>query len=109
MIPQLDKTYLITVDNWFYAPDGQSYRAVFGTVKAIHTDEEALGIKTNRASTNWYVAIGGMMIAGCQIHYCIQADEVNYAAPIAEGEKDGKIVASKSPISRIYNADVEGL
>lgn len=34
MIKVGDKV-LVTVDNWFHAPDGKSYRSVFGTVNAI--------------------------------------------------------------------------
>src|SRR3546814_15952739 len=63
---------LITTDNWFYAPDGKSYRAAFGTVKAIRSSEIALGVKTNSKSTNWYVEVGNMLIAGCQIHYAVR-------------------------------------
>src|SRR3546814_7562125 len=51
---------LITTDNWFYAPDGKSYRAAFGTVQAIRSSEIALGVKTNSKSTNWYVEVGNM-------------------------------------------------
>jgi len=65
---------LITTDAWFMAPDGREYRAVFGTVEAVLSDCETLGIKTNARSTNWYVKIGGMLIAGCQIHYAIECE-----------------------------------
>lgn len=65
---------LITTDNWFFAPDGKSYRAVFGTVHAVRSAEETLGIKPNAKSTNWYVEIGNMTIAGCQIHYAVRTD-----------------------------------
>jgi len=65
---------LVTVDNWFYAPNGRQYRAVFGTVRAIRTSEESLGVKTNARITNWYVEVGKMTIAGCQIHYALRTD-----------------------------------
>ena len=68
---------IITTDNWFFAPDGQNYRAVFGTVKAVKSAEETLGVKTNSKSTNWYVEIGNMTLAGCQIHYAIKTDKCN--------------------------------
>lgn len=68
---------LITTDNWFFAPDGNSYRAVFGTVKAARTAEETLGVRPNGKSTNWYVEIGNMTIAGCQIHYAVRTDTCN--------------------------------
>lgn len=66
---------LITTDNFFLAPDGQTYRAVFGTVKGVYDDKQTLGISTNRHSANWYVEIGNMVIAGCQIHYAIKTDD----------------------------------
>ena len=56
---------LITTDNWFFGKDGIQYRAVYGTVKSIANDVDILGIKTNAKSTNWYVEIGDMVIAGC--------------------------------------------
>lgn len=68
---------LITTSQWFYGPDGSEYRAVFGTVKTIRCDKEALGITTNRNSTNWYVEIGNMTIAGCQVHYAVRCDSCN--------------------------------
>jgi hypothetical protein len=85
---------LITTDNWFFAPDGKSYRAVFGTVKGVKSAEETLGIKTNSKSTNWYVEIGNMTLAGCQIHYAIRADKchdgnvLNWTSPPEGGVKE---------------------
>lgn len=68
---------LITTDNWFYAPDGGTYRAVFGTVRGVHNDEATLGIKTNMRSTNWYLEIGNITLAGFQIHYAVRTDRCN--------------------------------
>lgn len=69
--------YLITTDNWFYAPDGKQYKAVWGNVEII--EDSFLGIKTNRNSSNWYVKIGSedrhVIIAGCQIHYAMKWDK----------------------------------
>lgn len=70
---------LVTTNAWFIAPNGQQYRAVFGTVKGIFNDEEVLGVKTNDRSTNWYLEIGDMVIAGCQIHYAVVCDSVTVA------------------------------
>lgn len=70
-------TVLATLDNYFFAPDGKQYRAVFGKVKAISGDQETLGIKTNARSTNWYATIGDMLVAGCQIHYVVKTDACN--------------------------------
>lgn len=66
---------LVTVDNWFYGPDGRQYRAVFGTVKAVLTAEESLGVRPNGRSTNWYLEIGSMILAGCQVHYVLRCDQ----------------------------------
>ena len=41
-------------------------------------------IKTNVKSTNWYVLIGNMIIAGCQIHYAIQTDAVSFEPALSE-------------------------
>lgn len=71
-------TVLLTTDNWFFAPDGRQYRAVFGTVYGIFNDHEVLGIKTNARSTNWYVGIGNMIVAGCQIHYAVKTDTCSF-------------------------------
>lgn len=74
---QVGQKALITTNAWFYAPDGRQYRAAFGTVKAVRTSEDTLGVRTNARSTNWYVEIGNLTIAGCQIHYALRCDAVN--------------------------------
>jgi hypothetical protein len=95
---------LITTDNWFYAPDGRCYRAVTGKLVAILTDE-VLGIHTNRNSTNWYVQVGNMMIAGCQIHYAMRLTEpMNTTDHVVDfREIDGVIKTFTRP-SYIYDA-----
>lgn len=65
---------LVTTDNWFYGPDGKAYRAVFGTVKCCRTAEDTLGVRPNGKSTNWYLDIGNVTLAGCQIHYAVRTD-----------------------------------
>ncbi len=106
MRPTIGDKYLITTDAWFFAPNGQSYRAVWGTVHAILNDEETLGIKTNSRSSNWYVSIGNMLVAGCQIHYAIKCDYPNLSSHVAETEFNGEI-KTQLHASRIYNADPE--
>jgi len=106
MIPELNKKYLITTDVWFVAPEGEQYRAVFGTVTSVNSDEDTLGIKTNKGSSNWYVVIGNMIIAGCQIHYAIQTDEVSFMPPTQEIEYEGSLVTEINHNTRIYNADI---
>lgn len=98
---KIGDTVLITTDDWFIAPDGESYKSVWGIVHAVVSDEEALGIKTN---TNWYVNIGNMCVAGCQIHFAIKCDEPSSRPPTQEGFREGRCVNSKTDCSRIYKA-----
>lgn len=105
MLLELGCKVLVTTDEWFFAPDGESYRAVFGTVKAIHTDKDTLGIETNSKSTNWYLEIGNMFIAGCQIHYAIKTDSVSSKGPSKEFTHEDKLITKKFEFSRIYHAD----
>ena len=98
---------LITCNDWFFGPNGQQYKAVFGTVKAVRTSEETLGVKTNARSTNWYVEIGNTTVAGCQIHYVVKTDEVNFGMPEHDAIHEGRAMITKT-LSRIYNADEGG-
>lgn len=96
---------LITTDNWFFAPDGRIYRAVFGTVKAVRTSEETLGVRTNARSTNWYVEIGNMTLAGCQVHYAVKTEDCNLGHATSYKVDDlGEVREFKIP-SDIYHAD----
>lgn len=104
---QIGDTCLITTDGWFSAPDGNIYRAVFGTIKGITTDKETLGVDTNRHSTNWYVEIGNMTIAGCQIHYAIKTRKVSDKKHVRDVEHEGKVIQQEESVSRIYMADKE--
>jgi len=99
--------WLITCNAWFYGPDGRQYRGAFGTIQGIHGDEQTLGIKTNRNATNWYLRIGGVVIAGCQIHYAVRTDEC-HTGPVDDwNEKEGVIKKFQRP-SSIFNADAVG-
>ena len=104
MKPELNQKYLITTNEWFSAPDGQMYKAVFGTVTAIRTDEETLGIKTNARSANWYVLIGNMIVAGCQIHYAIRSNDCSRRRYEGYHTNDDGIV-EWTAASQIYFAD----
>ncbi len=72
----MKEKYLITTDQWFYAPDGKQYRGVWGEVEIL--SDNILGIKTNARSSNWFVRIGSeenhVIIAGCQIHYAVRSE-----------------------------------
>lgn len=97
--------YLITTDNWFFAADGQLYRAAWGEVEII--EDSFLGVKTNRNATNWFAKVGGndreVIIAGCQIHYAIKCpNKPDTSKPFKkEMEHDGKSVIEDAP-TRIY-------
>lgn len=101
---KIGEKYLVTTDEWFFAPDGRQRKAVFGTVHGISTDDETLGVKTNARSTNWYLQIGSMIVAGCQIHYAIRTDRCNTESSSFDEVVDGEV---KHPTiaSSIYNAD----
>lgn len=101
---QIDDKVLITTDDWFIAPDGQWYKAVFGTIKGARKDKEFLGIETNRHSTNWYLEIGNMTIAGCQIHYAVKT-KAYHSGPVESRIVFDNCVDQETIDSRIYNAD----
>ncbi|CAH0174545.1 hypothetical protein [Stenotrophomonas lactitubi] len=71
---EIGQKVLITTNEWFFGGDGRLYRSAWGTVKSVRTSEVTLGVRTNARSTNWYVELGSMIIAGCQIHYLVGAD-----------------------------------
>lgn len=69
--------YLINTNEWFTAPDGKNYKAVWGDVEIVN--DSILGVKTNRMSANWFAKVGSeeshVIIAGCQIHYAVKCKE----------------------------------
>ena len=103
--PKIGDKYLVTTNDWFAAPDGDQYRAIYGEIKGVVSDFEMLGIKTNRHSTNWYLKIGNMIVAGCQIYYAIKTDNCSKAFSTREIEYEGKLNVCSTEMSRIYFAD----
>lgn len=102
---QVGQKALITTNAWFYAPDGRQYRAVFGTIKAVRTSEDTLGVRTNARSTNWYVEIGNLTVAGCQIYYALRCDSV-HTGPAKDWSADAeKGFTEYDRPSAIYCAD----
>lgn len=95
---------LITTDNYFVAPDGIQYRSVFGTIRSVLDPEKVLGIKTNRNSTNWFVEIGNMIIAGCQIHYMMKTASVNFDR-VKDASWDASSYNEYERPTLIYDAD----
>lgn len=106
VFPSIGDEVLITTDNWFVAPDGKQYRSAFGTLHSINSDEATLGVRTNDRSTNWYVQIGNLTIAGCQIHYAVKTDResVNFDHCDDYTTKDGEVKSYVRP-TLIYDAD----
>ena len=99
---------LVTTDGWFYAPDGESYRAVFGTLVELVITEEKYGIKNDKNTAKWALKIGNMLIAGCRIHYIVKTDKCNGTdgPTLTEwSEKRDTWVDKREPKSRIYFSD----
>jgi len=71
------KRYLITTDDWFVAPNGDRYNAVWGKTVCKQMEEE-MGFKPTH-SANWFAKIGTgegeIIIAGCQIHFAIKLNK----------------------------------
>lgn len=105
MMLELGQKYLITTTNWFYGPDGSQYKAVHGTFKGTSNAEQTLGISTNRNSTNWYAQIGAMIIAGCQIHYIIQTNEVSTEPGVVDVVHNGGLTYQSADNTRIFVTD----
>ena len=102
---RVGEKYLLNCDNWFLAPDGQSYKAVHGTVACVYSDDEIMGVKTNRHSSDWFIVIGNMIISGCQVHYCIKTEKVNFNQSVRDVEHDGVLSHRQEYGCRTYNAD----
>jgi hypothetical protein len=95
---------LISAAAWFFAPDGRQYRAVWGTVRGVHSDSETLGIRTNARSANWYVEVGDTIIAGCQVMYAVRCAEPPPARVQDEHVDAGKVIQFERS-SNCWNAD----
>lgn len=99
--------YLITTDSYFLAPDGQSYRAVWGELEILNDD--FLGIKTNRNSSNWYAKVGNeknhVIVAGCQIHYAVcSEEEPSKSFHLSEAIHEGRLNVVEE-MTKIYIAN----
>jgi hypothetical protein len=77
MITEQYKNYLITTSDWFFGPDGEQYKAVYGPASLCKA-KDLLGFVPRR-SADWFVSVGThdkhIHIAGCQIHYAIRTDD----------------------------------
>lgn len=82
--------YLITTDNWFLAPDGLQYKAVYGNVEIL--EDNFLGIRTNARTSNWFAKVGSeenhVIVAGCQIHYAVKCKNAPNTAKVMDWTTD---------------------
>jgi len=67
---------LVTTNEWFYAPDGRSYRAAFGKITDIVEMKDALGF-TPTTGASWYLEMGDLIIMGGSINYIIKTENCN--------------------------------
>jgi hypothetical protein len=73
----INKKVLVTTQSWFYGKDGKQYKAVYGTLKAVHEAGKTLGFIPNRSHANWFIEIGEMIIMGCQVMYIVECEKIN--------------------------------
>lgn len=71
----IGKKVLVTTSEWFVAPNGRTYKAAWGTLHAINEAKESVGFAINRAHANWFIEIGNMVIAGCQVMYLMEQEQ----------------------------------
>lgn len=88
-IENIGRKVLVTTHDWFYAPNGLDYKAVFGTLKAIEESSKLVGFNTTRgAFANWVYTIGEVVVMGCQVLYIIYTDEINTSEKIDDWHPD---------------------
>jgi hypothetical protein len=95
----IGKNVLLTT-NWFYAPDGKQYNAVYGFLYAIKEAKESLGFAPHRSHANWVLNIGNMTITGCQVNYAIECDtcetSIGFSLVCDKDTKEGLFFGRKS-------------
>lgn len=101
----IGQNVLVTCSNWFIAPNGKEYKAVWGKLIAIHEAGKELGFIPNRSHANWFIEIGTMQIMGCQVMYFIGCpDKPNTEITSSWNSKsEGGIVQYERP-TMIYEA-----
>lgn len=92
---ELTKKYLVTTKEPFVAPDGESYRAAYGTVSAIHDAPDAPPS----------VVLGRIQIDLPEIVHAVQTETVNLTPPTREIIYNGAVVKTKAAITSIYFAN----
>lgn len=71
----IGKNVLVTTEDWFIAPDGKDYKAVYGVLKGVHEAGKTLGFIPNRSHANWFLEVGNVTIMGCRVRYVVRTDE----------------------------------
>jgi len=96
--------YLITTNNYFYGPDGEQYRAVYGVVQ-IKEAKDVFGFTPNVRHTNWITEVGTeekkVVVTGCEVLYALKLDTPPTIKPGTWVDKDGE----QLPHNRIYIAE----
>ena len=100
----IGKKVLITTHNWFYGKDGRQYKAIYGTLKAVHEAGKTLGFIPNRSHANWFVEVGDMVIMGCQVMYFEQTDTIQLGNVMDYSIQDGICKEYERP-SAIYQTN----
>lgn len=97
------KKVLLSCINWFAAPDGKDYMSVHGTFKGIIKAEGLLGFKPRRQDVEWYISIGDMLIAGCQVNYAVLCENCcdGEGQPVWHFKENG-VVSDRRPDKKTY-------
>ncbi len=85
----IGKKVLVTTSDWFLAPDGLKYQGAWGTLNSINEAKESVGFAINRAHANWFIEIGNMVIAGCQVLYLISCEDKPETGTVEDWTSEG--------------------
>lgn len=97
---KVGETFLLNANNWFYGPDGESYIAIFGTIKGIHKNNDKEG-----GAVKLQITIGNMTVNAEDVRYAIKCDRYDDTPPTIEQWWKGERIQKQGAISRIYNAN----
>lgn len=89
----LNKNILVTLNDWFYAPDGSCYKAIYGRASNVIEQE-------NGSFDLW---LDNIFINGNDIKTIIATDEVNFGQAKDWEYEDGKAIVFYRPCN-IYKA-----
>lgn len=100
----IGKKVLVNTKDWLIAPDGEQYKAVYGTVKEIFlcTEKEVPGAKNSNTHANWYLQIGNTFVNVCDVGSCIITDSISVLPPKRRDTYEGALIEGRTSISLIY-------